>query len=479
MRKILIFVVAFGLALVSMPFVFGLLAEHRIKSALAQADLPEGMIVEIKSYDLGYRHSHALTTVSIIEPPQPGAHEAAPAEKLSFNIEADITHGPWIKSGPGLAQVHVYIKPEDLALANEQLAESIRKVFAEKYILSVDTHIGLTGTLHSLLESSPANYHGEDGSITWGGAKGEILMAGNNNQVDVMVDIAPMLIQANNQASLDFSRISILSNAKRSNDMPWVGEQSLSIPSFYMKDQTGSELRFSNLLMTGKSGVEGKLTDMHFTVKADDLEMYKQKMTNLSLDLMISKLEALNFVKFSNLSQTNMNMMTEEQKQEFTRIVINMLSPGTAFDLKHDMKIAEGPVNSQLSLKFPDIAASLNKETNEALAQVLLKDIQASLALQAPKKWLEETLYSLGTAQIPANAPAMIDPVTNQKITPQEAIHREIKNQLKTFTQSGILVADETHYALNISYDAGAITLNGNKLTQDDVVKLMKVISGK
>jgi hypothetical protein len=69
--------------------------------------------------------------------------------------------------------------------------------------------------------------------------------------------------------------------------------------------------------------------------------------------------------------------------------------------------------------------------------------------------------------------------VTNQKITPQEALHRQIKNQLKTFTQAGILVSDETHYAIHMNYDNGVITLNGNKLTQDDLIKLMSVISKK
>jgi uncharacterized protein YdgA (DUF945 family) len=479
MRKILLFVAAFALALVSMPFVFGLIAEHRIKSALAEANLPQGMILEIKSYDRGYRQSHAVATLSIIEEPRPGQPQAGKAEKVSFNLEADVTHGPWLESGSGLANIHIYIKPEDLALADQAMVENIRKVFADKYIVSINTHLGFTGTLHSKLESSAANYQAEDGTINWGGAKGEITLAGDNSQIDVMIDISPLLMQANNQATLDFSRISLVSNAKRSRGMPWVGEQSMNIPSFYMKDEKGDEVRFANLVLHANTNLEKKLADMHFSAKADSLEIYKQPFTNIQLDINIGKLEAASFSKFSDLSQTNMNLMTEEQRNEFTRIVIDMLSPGTSFEFKHDMNITEGPVNSHITLQFPEITSTLEKESNEVLSQHLLKNIIASLSLQTPKNWLEQTLYSLSAGEIPADAHAITDPVTNQKITPQEALHREIKNQLKTFTQSGILVADETHYALNLSYDAGAITLNGNKLTQDDVVKLMKVISGK
>jgi hypothetical protein len=171
--------------------------------------------------------------------------------------------------------------------------------------------------------------------------------------------------------------------------------------------------------------------------------------------------------------------MSDEEKSAFTRIVINMLSPGTLFEFKHDMNIPEGPINTQITLQFPQITEALDKEHNEILSQRLLKEINATLAMQTPKQWLENTLYSLGLPQIPADAPAVIDPVTDQKITPQEALHRQIKNQLKTFTQAGILVGDETHYAIHMNYDNGVITLNGNKLTQEDLIKLMSVISKK
>jgi uncharacterized protein YdgA (DUF945 family) len=481
MRKILLFSAAFILALVTMPFVFGLLTEHRIKSTLAEAELPEGMILGLKSYDLGYLNSHAVVNMTILDADHP---QATPIQTLSFNIEADIQHGPLLKSKDntyhqGLSDIHIYIKPEDLALANESLAQSIQKIFADQNILSIYTTLGLNGTLNSHLHSSAANYQAEDGSINWGGVNGDIKMTGDNNEVDVVLDIAPMLMQTSTHASLDFSRISLLSNAKRHDEMPWVGEQALSIPSFFMRDDNGHEMRFSNLLINAKTNLDGKLTDMNFSAKADNLELYKQPISDMKLDMSISKLDAKNFVKFSELSQTNVSLMSDEEKSAFTRIVINMLSPGTLFEFKHDMNIPEGPINTQITLQFPQITEALDKEPNEILSQRLLKEINATLAMQTPKQWLENTLYSLGLPQIPADAPAVIDPVTDQKITPQEALHRQIKNQLKTFTQAGILVGDETHYAIHMNYDNGVITLNGNKLTQEDLIKLMSVISKK
>lgn len=483
MRKFLLFFAAFVFALVTMPIVFGLLTEYRLKSLIAESDLPEGTIVEIKSYDRGYLKAHTVVNLTLLEPQAP-QENTSPSHKVSFNIEADIQNGPLFHIADkglrsGMAQIHIYIKPEDLAIANEELAKTISNIFADKEVFSVNATLSLLGTLNAHIHSSAANYQSEKSSITWGGIDGDIKMTGDNNAVHVMIDISPMLIQGENHASLDFSRISILSDAKRKTGMPWVGEQALNVPSFFMRDDKGKEVRFSNLLVTAKTNIDGALTKMDFNAKADNLEMFSQAITDTQLSMTISKLDAKSFVKFGDMSQTNMEFMTDEQKKDFTRTVISMLSPGTEFEFQHDMNLKEGPVNTKISLQFPDIRDALSKEPNEVLSQRLLKEINATLAMQSPKDWLESTLYSIAVSQLPPDAPAQHDPVTNAKVTPQELIHKHVMENLKTFTQAGILINDGTHYAVHVNYANGVIELNGNKLTQEDLTRIMGVISHK
>lgn len=481
MRKILLFIAAFLLALISMPFVFGLITEHRIKATLAEADLPEGTLVEIKTYKLGYLQSHALINVALVEPQNPLQPTQPSVEKFSFNIEGDIHHGPFFKTSEGyaggLAYLHFYVKPTDLALSNEGLAKIIGAIFTDKEVVSLDASFSYLGNMTAHLHSSPANYQGNDGAINWGGVNGHFKMAGNRNAINVNIEVAPLLMQSSTHAALDFAKITLTSNAKRTQGLPWVGEQSLLIPSFYMKDEQNKELRFDNLNVKAVTNLEDSVTQMNFDAKADSLEIFSQKIDSLNLNLAISQLEAKSFVKFSEQSQTDMNLMSDEDKKEFTRTVIQMLSPGTHFVLQHNMNIHEGPVTSNIDIKFPKLTDELNKEPNEVLAQRLLKDLNASVALSTPKIWLENTLYNMSIAQIPANAPPIHDPVSNQKITPQEMVRRQLAQQMKSFTQAGILATDGQHYSFNLNYNQGQFTLNGKALSQEEMGQLINSLS--
>jgi uncharacterized protein YdgA (DUF945 family) len=480
MRKILVFIAAFVLAIVTMPFFFGLLAEYQIQSSLDKANLPEGVIVEVKSYDRGYAHSHAVFGVTLVElvPNAPPKHVA------SFTLESEIDHGPLLSSSAegyhsGLAKIHAYIKPENIAFSNDQLAKSLASIFENQEILSLDATLGIFASIRAHLHSSPAHYQGEDGSINWGGVDASFDISHNRNAMKASVDIAPMLLQAQSKASLDFSRISFVSDAKRDKGMPWVGEQTLNVPSFYMRSPTGDEARFSNLIFTGKSEVKNNLASMEFLAKADNLELYTQAIKDTELSMQLGHLNPKAFVEFSGYTQGDMNAMNDEEKQAFKKALVTMLSPGALFTFEHGMNISEGPVSTKISVQFPNLEADLGKSTEDVLAQRLLTEVNATLATQAPKLWLENTLYKIALSHLPPDAPTQIDPVTQAKITAQEALHRSILNQLKTLTQAGVLVSDETHYALHLNYEKGNIMLNGNKLTQEDIAKIMGMLNGK
>jgi uncharacterized protein YdgA (DUF945 family) len=481
MRKILLFSAAFILAIATMPFVFGLLTEHRINNAIAQADLPEGVLLELKSYDRGYLKSHALMNVTLVEL-QPAESTSSPAKMLSFNVEADMRHGPFFKAGKlgyrtGMSHIHAYIKPEDLGMANEELAKTISAIFADKEIVGVDAILNILGDFEAFFHSSAANFNADGDSVTWGGIEGNIALSRDNNKIKTSLNISPMLLQSKNKASLDFSKISILSDATRETGMPWVGEQSLNIPSFFMRNEQGDEVRFSNLLVTAASEVKDNLASAQMNAKADNLQLLSQLIQETQLRFSVDKIDAKSFVEFSKITQNNINDLTEEERSELTLSLISMLSPGTLIEFQHDMNIAEGPVNTKLTVQFPDLTQADDKLPPEVLMQRLFTEITAALSMQAPSQWLEASLVRIALGDLPADAPPRIDPVTKAKMTAQEGLQLDISNQLKALSQAGVLVNDGTHYAFQLNYQNGGIMLNGNKLTQDDIMRLMAMFS--
>lgn len=484
MRKPLLFGAAFLVGIVTMPLVFGYLTKYRINTMLTEAKLPEGIILEMKSYNLGYLSSHAILNVMILDPKQLQQPTEVSRHVITFNIEAEINHGPIFNAGKlehrtGLAHIHAYLEPDDIALANEDFAKTLASIFAEKEIVSLDATINYTGALSAHLHSSDANYHADDGSVSWGGVDGTLYLSRNNNVLDASLDISPMLLQAENKSSLDFSRISILSKAKRNDDMPWVGEQAINVPSFYMRDETGREIRFSNLLFTASSDIKNKLASVHVEGKADNLQLYTQAIQDTQITMLIENLDAKSLVAFSKVTQNNVNELNEDEKRALTQALVTMLSPGALFKFTHKMDIAEGPVSAEISVQFPNLSEAVEKDPIETVAQRLMMELDASLSMETPSKWLEDTLYNIALSKLPPNAPTQVDPVTKKNITPQEALRKDINDQLKTLSQAGVLINDGTHYAFHLNYDKGNIVLNGNKLTQEDITKLMNLFSNK
>jgi len=484
MGKPLLFIAAFALGVVSMPLVFGLLTKYHLKGMVKDSNLPEGILLEVKSYDLGYFSSHALMNVIIMDPKQLNQPTELPHNVITFNVEADIKHGPFFKAGKldtrtGLAHIHAYLEPDDIALSNEALEKTLAAIFIETEIVSLDATLSLTAALNAHLHSSDANYHADDGTVSWGGVDGTLFISRNNNVMDASLDISPMLLQATNKSSLDFSRISILSKAKRKDDMPWTGEQAINIPSFYMQDETGREIRFSNLIFTANSDIKDKLASVHVEGKADNLQLYTQIINDTKISMIIERLDAKSLIDFSKVTQKNVNELNEEEKRALTQALVTMLSPGASFKFSHNMNIEEGPVNADITVEFPNLSDNLKTDPIETVAQRLMMELQASLAMQTPNKWLETTLYNIALAKLPPNTPDQVDPVTKKKISPEEALRKDIDNQLKTLSQAGVLINDGTHYAFHLNYDKGNIILNGNKLTQEDITKLMNLFSDK
>jgi uncharacterized protein YdgA (DUF945 family) len=476
LKNPLIFVGAFLFALVTMPFVFGSLANYRLHQLVKDAKLPDGIILEIKSYDQGYLHSQLLMNVLIIDPKQLQQPNEIARNVVSFNVAADINHGPFFNAGrlgfnSGLAHIHAYLKAEDIAMDNAAFAQTLDDIFTEQEIVSLDATLSLLGALKVNIHSSDANYQADDGSVSWGGIDGTLYISGSNRVMKASLDVSPMLLQASNKSSLDFSRISIISDAHRKGDMPWIGEQSINVPSFFMRDETGREVKFSNLIFTAKSDIENELASVQVEGKANNLQLYTQAINDTQISMKIDRLDAKSLVTFSKVTQNDVNTLDEEEKRSLTHALVTMLSPGATFTFTHNMMLNEGPVNADISVVFPDLTDNIDKDPIETVAQDLMMKLSASLSMQTPSQWLEDTLYNIALSKLPPNASSQKDP--------QAALRHDINDQLKTLSQAGVLLNDGTNYSFLLKYELGNIILNGNKLSQEDITKLMNLFSGK
>jgi hypothetical protein len=137
-----------------------------------------------------------------------------------------------------------------------------------------------------------------------------------------------------------------------------------------------------------------------------------------------------------------------------------------------------GHVLAQANVTFPDLgtAEASPDTTLDLLTQQLVLKMKASVTVEAPLAWLENTLYRLTLPYLPPDAPPVTDPQTKKTMTAQEALRQEVTQQFEGLNQARILITDQGQSHVDIRYDAGNLFLNSKPLTQEDIVKLMLIL---
>lgn len=461
------------------PLIFGLMAKHKLNQLIAETALPNGLNIRLQDYDMGYLRSHAVLEVTLFDPESLNAPAELPKQTITFYTQADIHHGPLAYTDDGLhfgmGYVHAYITPGDIGVNSIRQAFENKEIFGSDKVVDIHALLGMTGAFSIEVESSPISFKTDASFVKWDGMKAVWYLSGNGKAMSFHFDISPMVLQGENESALEYSRIVITSDATRKDDTPWVGEQSINLPMFYFKDEHGNLIRFNNMMATAISEIKQQLAHVNVSARADTIQIMNQAIDSTELNVDLSNVDAASLVRFSQLSQGNSKSLTPEQRKALTYTLIDMLSPGAQFNLSHDVKMPEGEAVTNIHIDFPNLSDIKNNEPPETIAQMLIMQLQAGLELSLPSEWLENTLYNIALAKLPANAPSQVDAATGQTITPQQALRKDIKNQLATLSSNGILVSDNKDVAFNLQYNQGNIVLNGQTLTQEDLNKLMSI----
>lgn len=483
MRKPLIFLIAVIFAFATMPFVFGVFTKYKLEKIVSELKPPQGVFIELADYELGYLNSYARINIKMYDPKEAMQPAELPTKSFEFNTHLDIKHGPFFKSDDGFnvgfAFIHNYTRLRDIIITDEVALKGIEEFVGTNELISFHAIVGLTGSLTGRMHSTNLNYQSDDFSINWPGAEGYLYLSGDSNTLDANLDIAPMLLNAKDDVVVDFSRMTFASNAKRESNMPWMGEETFSIPAFYLRDNEGNEIRFSNFIVTAASTINKNLANVTVEARADNIKFFEQEILDTKFSLILDHLDAPSLMKFSEVTKGDEAKLTDKQKQQLTFALIDMLSPGALFSVEHDMKLPEGDIKAKVFVQFPDLSAQKDVEPPEAIAQKLIMRLNAALNFQAPTVWLENMLHSIAVNKLPPNLPAQKDPTTGQMVSPQQALRTDIKNQLSAMGQAGVLVTDDKHYSLQLDYENGNIILNGNTLTQEDINNLMQLFSNE
>ncbi len=120
-------------AVAAAPFVSGMMIEQRIKAYQLPASVPVGTVWHLDSYQRGYLHSTALSTLSFSSP--------SLAEPMRIQIKQDIDQVPGLDGR--LATIRTTWLP------TPEVKAELAKVLGDKEPVAFDTAVLLTGATHT------------------------------------------------------------------------------------------------------------------------------------------------------------------------------------------------------------------------------------------------------------------------------------------------------------------------------------------
>jgi uncharacterized protein YdgA (DUF945 family) len=473
MRKAFLALVVIVILAALTPFVFGLYTEHYYKRLLTNAQLPQGTYIDLVDYKRGYLKSEASYELALFQN-IPG--QAIPEQIISIIGHDEILHGPFFLEAPffGIAKTHSFTTAEDIMLAG--IAQyDIDEIFDDEEVIQANSHIGFNGTIDTKLNISGINVTlNDDTRIEWGGLANETRLSKNLLKHYLSVDFAPLRVYSEEKQTIDTSRISLVSDAKRSNKTPWIGEQDLSIPKFYFENKTGDKLRIENFILSADTTMKKDRANFDMSIRAAHFEVLSESINNLNISASLHRLDAESLLRIGQILHDE-EILSPRDKQELSQSVIYLFTPGSEIFLDGEAAIDTGNIEASLSVLFPDLSAVVAEESAESLAQTLVMRLEADFNYSVPKETLDDILVSIALFGANPDEQVMVNEETGETKSVKELVKQGVDEEIAVLSNNNIMLTDGDNYTLQLGYDRGAIILNGSRLDQEDIARIMMI----
>ena len=295
------------------------------------------------------------------------------------------------------------------------------------------------------LKSSPIHVQEAGDNIQWNGFNAHIKINRDFDRLKTNVIVSPILFTTAQGAILDSAQAQFVAKLSREEQSIWVGEQVLSLPTFYLKDESGAVLRFDHLRLMSNSNIIDHLLQATLDIKADNIELDNQKIDQLRFDLELANLASDPLLALSQLMHKPQPWSAADKQQGF-KLMTQALLPGADIELDYTLNMQNEQVLLRGMLRFPDIRDQVNE--NEAiLAKQLLQGLTAHLEFMAPQHIVKDLLFDMTWS-------ALVEQLGQQ--TPSAEQEQQIKqmteNQVGGLVQNGVLIARDDNYYLAFDY---------------------------
>jgi uncharacterized protein YdgA (DUF945 family) len=470
MRAILIIIFLILIAVLGLPYWFGMKAEHEYNNLIETVYKFENLEIVNKSYKRGWLKSSAEITFSINE------GDDNPIEIIEKDT---IYHGP-VPIGL-LSKGKLNLKPvmaviETKVDITSDTEKEYSKIIASLPPIDFKTTLSLSGHGTTIISVPSIDRKLEDGKILkWSGLSGAVNFTPDLKEVSYDINSSKIEIE-DDTFRLSINNINLSSNLSypASNYTNPLGDVEVRIEEFSSEGKDNGELNkvtLSNLQFTGSTNQNGNLLNHTHSLGFETLVVgrnsygpgiYELELRNINKDAIEEIQKELNEDQNTQESATT----KEELWARIMKVLPRLLEGSPEIELtKLSIKTGEGEIlgHALISLKGdPELAAN---------PLLLLAAVSAELKLSVSKPLLGNLLKDYKIEEITDEIKSQNEaPPSDKKL--QNLGKTRAQSEIKQMLDQNILVLKNGNYKIEASYRLGEIILNGKPLDLSSLLNL-------
>lgn len=469
MRKWIGLILTVLLIIVFLPAGFGLLAKKSLDRLVTDLPMPDGVTLTVQDYTFGWLSSYVALKVHVLKNEKRARYITDDA--VDIIVHGHVAHGPFVMTQRGLrtgiARVDTHATLKDFHGLSEQTQKELALLFKDNELLHASSVFQFIQGIHIDLKSSPIQAQVAGDSVQWNGFDAQIQVNHSFDSVHTHAIFSPILFTTQQGAILDAAQSEFVAELHRENASLWTGEQTFSLPTFYLKDEAGAVLRFDHLRLTSVSNILDHLLQASLMIEADNIELNNQIVEQLRFDMELANIASDPLLALSQLMKKPQPWLSADKREGF-KLIMQALSPGADLEINYTLNMKNDRIVLQGMLDFPNISDKVDQNA-AVTAQQLLQGLNAQLEFMAPQSVVNELLFDMTWASLTRQMGA-------QGVDEEMRIKQMIDKQVQTLVQNGVLVAKDNSYLLNFDYQQGNMVLNTRAISEGEMFLLLMLL---
>mgnify|MGYP001564322524 CR=1 FL=1 len=327
---------------------------------------------------------------------------------------------------------------------DDKIKAELAKIFKDKEPLSIQTKLGLTGSLQTELTTPSFIVDDAEGRMEWKGLSANIKSDRELSFLDSHFKMGgfDLVLKAKGE-QISIGEIDYQSNRKKVADGLYAGNDQLTIAamSFNGKDSAKS-FNLGKSDFSGETQIDAGFMRSAFKGSIADVALNKKKIGDLNLDYALEHIDTKAIKAINDAVWVNGILQCKSDPALQTKVMLEQIQAIVEKDPKFTQKLALKTAEGETNLSLQLLGKGLTK-ADLASPDLLMAKLDAALALQVPNAFVERIIREMDT---PENAEA--------KLTMFQA-------GLGASVQQGYVESDGKMIKSNFTLQNGKTTLNG------------------